>query len=87
MHRFITADSRTLPVRRLKKAIKKEKTDSSKKVKFSELLKAKNQTEGTIQTYDFPPEIADMEIEDAAVFLRDAVDHAGNDVEIGRAHV
>ncbi len=63
-----------------KESNKKEKTDSSKKVKFSELLKAKNPAGGTIETYDFPPEIADMEIEDAAVFLRDAVDLAGNDV-------
>ena len=63
-----------------KESNKKEKTDSSKKIKFSELLKAKNPTDATIEAYDFPPEIAEMEIEDAAVFLRDAVDLAGNDV-------
>ena len=63
-----------------KESNKKEKTDSSKKVKFSELLKAKKPAGGTVEAFDFPPEIADMEIEDAAVFLRDAVDLAGNDV-------
>jgi len=63
------------------KESKKEKIDSSKKIKFSELLKSKNQTGTAIQAYDFPPEIAEMSIEDAAVFLRDAVDLAGNDVE------
>lgn len=57
----------------------KEKVSSSKKVKFSELLKSK-QAENTSEIYDFPPEIDGMTIEDAAVFLKDAVDLAGNDV-------
>jgi len=58
---------------------KKEKIDKSGRVKFSELLKSKNHAEN-VQDTEFPPEIADMSIEDAAVFLRDAVDIAGNAV-------
>ena len=62
------------------KESKKEKIDSSKKIKFSELLKAKNQGSSNIEAAGFPPEIAEMSLEDAAVFLKDAVDLAGNDV-------
>ena len=62
------------------KESKKEKIDSSKKIKFSELLKAKNQGNNNIEAAGFPPEIAEMSLEDAAVFLKDAVDLAGNDV-------
>ena len=62
------------------KESKKEKIDSSKKIKFSELLKAKNQGNSNIEAAGFPPEIAEMSLEDAAVFLKDAVDLAGNDV-------
>ena len=62
------------------KESKKEKIDSSKKIKFSELLKAKNQGNSNIEADGFPPEIAEMSLEDAAVFLKDAVDLAGNDV-------
>ena len=62
------------------KESKKEKIDSSKKIKFSELLKTKNQGSSNIEAAGFPPEIAEMSLEDAAVFLKDAVDLAGNDV-------
>ena len=62
------------------KESKKEKIDSSKKIKFSELLKNKNQGSSNIEAAGFPPEIAEMSLEDAAVFLKDAVDLAGNDV-------
>ena len=62
------------------KESKKEKIDSSKKIKFSELLQTKNQGSSNIEAAGFPPEIAEMSLEDAAVFLKDAVDLAGNDV-------
>ena len=62
------------------KESKKEKIDSSKKIKFSELLKTKIQGSSNIEAAGFPPEIAEMSLEDAAVFLKDAVDLAGNDV-------
>ena len=57
-----------------------KKTESSTKIKFSELLKAKKQGNSDIEAAGFPPEIAEMSIEDAAVFLKDAVDLAGNEV-------
>ena len=62
------------------KEAKKEKTQSAGKVKFSEILKgsAKSQAELEAQAAGYPPEIASMSIEEAAVFLKDAVDKAGN---------
>ena len=62
------------------KNAQKEKTSSASKVKFSEILKSgsKTQAERDVEAAGFPPEIAGMSIEDAAVFLKDAVDTAGN---------
>ena len=59
---------------------KKEKTQSTNRLKFSEILKSSSQSEAEreAQAAGFPPEIATMSIEDAAVFLKDAVDMAGN---------
>ena len=62
---------------------KKEKTQNSQatgKTKFSEILKNHSKTEEQLkaEAAGFPPEIATMSIEEAAVFLKDAVDKAGN---------
>jgi len=62
------------------KEAKKEKTQASGKIKFSEILKSnsKSQAEREAEAAGYPPEIANMSIEEAAVFLKDAVDQAGN---------
>ena len=62
------------------KELKKEKAGSASKVKFTDILKSGNRTQAEREAMaaGFPPEIAGMSIEDAAVFLKDAVDKAGN---------
>lgn len=59
---------------------KKEKVSAGEKTKFSKLLKSKLDTNPNINAADFPPEILEMDTEDAAVFLRDAVEIAGKKV-------
>lgn len=59
---------------------KKEKITSANKIKFSELLKSKSTTDSDVNVTGFPPEIAEMSLEDAAVFLKDRVDIAGDKV-------
>lgn len=58
----------------------KEKTSGTSRVKFTDLLKTgtKTQAEKEAIAAGYPPEIANMSIEEAAVFLKDAVDKAGN---------
>ena len=62
------------------KNAQKEKTSASSKVKFSDIIKSGNKAQAEIeaQAAGYPPEIASMSIEDAAVFLKEAVDKAGN---------
>ena len=55
---------------------KKEKV-SSKKIKFSDILK-KNENLSDFELQGFPPEIADLSIEDAALYLKDQVDIIGD---------
>lgn len=60
-----------------KEASKKKKIEqTSKKLSFSEVLKKNKETEELLQA-GFPAEIINMEIEDAAVFLKDKMDEAG----------
>ena len=63
-----------------KDAKKNEKTSSAKKVSFSELKKSftKTEAEREVEAAGYPPEIANLTIEEAAVFLKDEVDKAGN---------
>lgn len=56
---------------------KTEKTKKTKKFKFSKTLE-KTQEEYSLIQEGFPPEIAQMETEEAAIFLRDQVDVAGD---------
>lgn len=58
---------------------KTEKADKTKRASFTELLKTKKE-EPSFKTIGLPPEIQTMTIEEAAVFLKDAVDMAGNDL-------
>lgn len=65
---------------RAKKNQEAEKTSSTKKTSFSSILKKQKESELAAQGLLFPPEIEDMSVEDAAVFLRDAVEIAGNEL-------
>lgn len=62
---------------KIKKQQKKEEITGARKTKFSDLLH-KTEEESTFSTNGLPPEIAGMSIDDAAIFLKDAVDNAGN---------
>lgn len=55
---------------------KKEKI-TTKKIKFSEVLKKSNEL-SEFELQGFPAEIADMSIEDAALYLKDKVDVLGD---------
>lgn len=66
-------------------ALKKRKTEksssakSTKKTKFSDFFKNKND-ETKISESEFPLQINEMSTEDAVIFLKDAVDIAGNEL-------
>lgn len=62
----------------IKKNTKKEEISKTNKTKFSELLKPNNEPEPAFTTVGLPPEIASMSLDDAAIYLKDAVDNAGN---------
>ncbi len=66
-----------------KDAKKNEKTSSASKLGFSELKKsfAKTEAEKEALAAGYPPEIARLSIEEAAVFLKEEVDKAGNKLE------
>lgn len=57
---------------------KAEKSSETKKSRFSELLKTKEEPEADFETKGLPPEIAAMSFDDAVIYLKDAVDNAGN---------
>ena len=63
-----------------KDAKKNEKSSNVSKLNFSELRKSfsKTEAERDAEAAGFPPEIAKLSIEEAAVFLKDRVDEAGN---------
>lgn len=67
----------------IKRNTKKEevlKTDKSKKLNFGKLLKGEEEESSFItEGLNLPPEVAAMSIDDAAVYLADAVSMAGND--------
>ena len=65
----------------LKKNQKNEKTGAVRKNRFSDLLKSERaEEEAEAVSKGFPPEIAGLSVEDAAIFLKDAVDNAGNEL-------
>lgn len=59
---------------------KKEKTQSTGKLNFSQILKSNSYSEEELKAMEagYPAEITGMDIEEAAFFLKDAVDKAGN---------
>ncbi len=65
----------------IKRNTRKEEVQksSSKKLNFSKLLKGEETEEVNFIAQGLPPEISSMSIDDAAVYLADAVSMAGND--------
>ena len=57
-----------------------QKTGNARKVKFGELLKGQEELEPQFIAEGLPPEVRAMSIDDAAVYLADAVSMAGNDL-------
>ena len=55
------------------------KTTNSKKLSFEKLLKGEDVEEAPFVAAGLPPEVASMSIDDAAVYLADAVGNTGND--------
>lgn len=53
-----------------------EKTNSSKRKKFSDFIKKAD--ENSLETDSLPEEIQKMQVEEAAIFLKDAIDTAGD---------
>ena len=65
---------------KIKKNTKKEEVGKTKRTSFSELLKSEKTTEPQFAIEGLPPEVQQMSIDEAAVFLADAVSLAGNDL-------
>ena len=63
----------------LKRNRKAEETNKTKKTKFSDILHSSKE-EPTTTVDGLPSIISTMTIEDAAIYLKDAVDNAGNDL-------
>ena len=67
-------------IKRNQKKEETQKTGGARKVKFGELLKSSDEVEAQFAAQGLPPEIAAMSIDDAGVYLADAVSKAGNDL-------
>ena len=66
----------------IKRNTKKEevrKADKAKKLDFGKLLKGEEEASFVTEGLNLPPEVAAMSIDEAAVYLADAVSMAGND--------
>lgn len=63
---------------KIKKQQKKEEITKAGKNKFSDLLKHTEESEPAFRSQGLPPEIADMSLDEAVIYLKDAVDNAGN---------
>lgn len=57
---------------------KAEKSDKTRKNSFGDILKTNKETETEFSAIGLPPEIQGMSFDDAVVFLKDAVDMAGD---------
>lgn len=65
-------------IKRNQKKDETQKTGSARKIKFGEILKGEEKVQSSFATEGFPPEIADMSVEEAGIYLADAVSIAGN---------
>lgn len=63
----------------IKKNQKKQDVSGARKAKFSDILK-QEETQAEFSAKGLPPEIAGMTLDDAVIYLKDAVDNAGNDL-------
>jgi len=61
---------------------KKEKINKNSRLKFSDLIKPSEESEQQFSLKDFPAEIKNMPIEEAAIFLKDQVDLSGNELSV-----
>ncbi|MCI6892652.1 MAG: YaaR family protein [Treponema sp.] len=64
----------------IKRNQKKEEISKTRKSKFADFLKTEKETQPQFSVIGLPPEIAQMTIDEAAIYLKDAVDLAGNDL-------
>lgn len=64
----------------VKRNNKADESSRVKKSRFSDLLKTEKESEPEFAAQGLPPEIATMTIDEAAIYLKDAVDLAGNDL-------
>lgn len=64
----------------VKKNQKKEEIDKTKKSRFANLLSKKEEIAPEFSVIGLPTEISKMNLDEAAVFLKDAVDNAGNEL-------
>lgn len=62
----------------IKKNQKKEEINKTKKSSFANLLSKKEEVEPEFSVAGLPPEISAMTLDEAVIFLKDAVDNAGN---------
>lgn len=67
---------------RQQKSEKAKETDTVKKSRFSDILN-KTSEESVKSTKNLPPEIENMSMEEAGIYLRDAVDMAGENLKNG----
>src|SRR5574344_1579976 len=59
---------------------KHNEISKTRKPKFADFLKTEKETQPQFSVIGLPPEIAQMTIDEAAIYLKDAVDLAGNDL-------
>lgn len=62
----------------IKKNQKKEEINKTKKSSFANLLSKKEEVEPEFSVAGLPQEISTMTLDEAVIFLKDAVDNAGN---------
>lgn len=77
---YAGVQSASFSVPKDQKELKNKKLNNSSSVKFSDALE-KSQMEAKIKESGLPSQILSMPIEDAAVFLKDAVDIAGDKIK------
>lgn len=66
-------------IKRNQKKEETQKAGGALKLKFGDLLKTEEQSTSQITTEGLPPEISSMSIDEAGIYLADAVSMAGND--------
>ena len=65
---------------KIKRNQKKDEVSNTRRSKFSEFLKKTEPEQNEFFSVGMPEEIKNMSLDEAAVFLKDAVDNAGNEL-------